>query len=86
MTWSASFISGRYDEDWWVGSIKDILFENEDFLVAFMHPKVRARTFIGRQHMLGTSATHNSTNKSTNYEQNRKSILAFSFWKTFSRF
>ena len=30
------------------------------------------------RHMLGTSATHNSCNKSTNYEQNRKSISAFS--------
>ena len=33
------FILCRYDEDWWVGSIRDISFENEDVLVAFMHPK-----------------------------------------------
>ena len=32
------FILCRYDEDWWVGSIRDISFENEDVLVAFMHP------------------------------------------------
>ena len=33
------FILCRYDEDWWVGSIRDISFENEDALVALMHPK-----------------------------------------------
>ena len=33
------FILCRYDEDWWVGSIRDVSFENEDVLVAFMHPK-----------------------------------------------
>ena len=38
------------------------------------------------RHMLGTSATHNCTNKSSNYEKIRKSISTFSLWKTFSRF
>ena len=40
------FILCRYDGDWCVGSIRDILFENEDVLVTFIHRKVRARTFM----------------------------------------
>ena len=41
--WSINIMS--YGEDWWVGSIRDISFENEEVLVGFMHPKSPCKNF-----------------------------------------
>ena len=39
------FLLCKYENDLWIGNIKELSFEYEDALVSFMHPKVPSRNF-----------------------------------------
>ena len=35
----ASYVSYRYEKEWYVGMVEEVLVEENDVLVKFLHPK-----------------------------------------------
>ena len=42
---SGKFVRCSYDDDWWIGIIREVSFEYQDVLIKFMHPNGTSKYF-----------------------------------------